>query len=383
MGVVSERSVGQAHWTRDDLLGELERARARTQRLLHRLEPENLTRQWSPLQSPLVWDLAHVGFFEELWLPRRVGGEPPLLRDGDELYDAFRHERRRRGVLPILDPRSAWAYLATVRERTRQTLARAPNDPDVDYLVALVVQHELQHQETMLQTIQLARLPHEGGAPGRVHHEGTVEVEAGPFLMGSDRGPWAYDNESPEHERALPAFRIDRSPVTNARYGEFVASGGYGDPRWWSRDGWTWREVERAEATLPRTAGRVIGFGSELPLAPDEPVQHVSWYEADAFARWAGKRLPTEAEWEKAARRGLLAHTAEVWEWTSSHFTAYPGFRAYPYREYSEVFFGTEFRVLRGGSWATDPLVARPTFRNWDLPARRQIFAGFRCAEDA
>jgi iron(II)-dependent oxidoreductase len=216
-------------------------------------------------------------------------------------------------------------------------------------------------------------------------------VAAGPFTLGAgEEEPWAYDNERPAHEVSLPAFRIDRALVTNEEYASFLDAGGYRDRAAWSEEGWAWREAEAAAAPLywedagGRTSRRRFGEREQLP--PREPVQHVSWYEADAYARWAGKRLPTEPEWEKAARTlgDRLEHLqGAAWQWTSSHFSAYPGFRAFPYAEYSEVFFGDEYRVLRGGSWITDPLVARPTFRNWDYPQRRQIFSGIRCARDA
>ncbi len=189
--------------------------------------------------------------------------------------------------------------------------------------------------------------------PPEVEASGDVLVPGGPFTLGSD-DPWAYDNERPAHVVDLPPFRIDRALVTNAEYAEFV----------------------EAEGRPRRSAG----------VASDEPVQHVSFHDAEAYARWAGKRLPTEPEWEKAVKTvgDELEHAqGAVWQWTSSFFDGYPGFRAFPYAEYSEVFFGEEYRVLRGGSWVTDPLVARPTFRNWDLPQRRQIFSGIRCASDA
>jgi iron(II)-dependent oxidoreductase len=324
--------------SRSELVAELERARARTEALLEPLSDEQLTRQVSPLQSPLVWDLAHIGYFEELWLLRRGAGRAALSSELEHLYDSFAHERSERGVLPILEPHETRAYVKEVREAALEVL------PHVDeFLVGIVVQHELQHGETMAQTMALAGWI-EDDLP-EVTASGEVVVPAGPFTLGSEE-PWAYDNERPAHTVELAAFRIDRALVTNAEYAEFT--------------------------------------GEQQARPPRRPVVHVSFEQAEAYARWAGKRLPTEAEWEKAAKTGQLEHAyGAVWQWTSSVFEGYPGFRAYPYREYSEPFFGDGYRVLRGGSWVTDPLVARPTFRNWDLPQRRQIFAGIRCASDA
>jgi iron(II)-dependent oxidoreductase len=258
-----------------------------------------------------------------------------------------------------------------------------------------------------------------------------VLVPGGRFVMGTDDDPWAYDNERPAHTVDLPAYWIDTVPVTNADYAEFVESGAYDEERWWTSAGWEWRcrSGKRSPAFWIRDGAQWARrrFGRVEPLPRDEPVQHVCWYEADAYARYAGKRLPTEAEWEKAAswdprtegkrrypwgdeepdeeranlgQRRLHATPAgsfpagasaygvrqllgDVWEWTSTDFGGYREFRSFPYRQYSEVFFGTEYKVLRGGSWATDATACRSTFRNWDFPIRRQIFAGFRCARDA
>jgi iron(II)-dependent oxidoreductase len=324
----------------------LEHARKRTEALLDGLDDEQLTAQFSPLQSPLVWDLAHIGWFEELWLLRTVGRRQPL-RGEDDLYDSFVHARAERGALPLLSPDDARQYLGEVREHALAllpTLSFDDGDPLLKdaFVVGMVAQHELQHGETMAQTLELAGLA--TAALPRVEASGELLVEGGRFTLGS-ADPWSYDNERPAHEVEVEAFCIDRALVTNAEYAEFAA---------------------------------------HQFTDPDAPVVHVSFDEAEAYARWAGKRLPTEAEWESAATTGELEHARDaVWQWTSSHFEGYPGFHAFPYRECSEVFFGRQYRVLRGGSWATDPLVSRPTFRNWDFPQRRQIFAGIRCARDA
>ena len=380
--------------SRSELALALEHARQRTEALLEPLSDEQLTRQLSPLQSPLVWDLAHIGHFEELWLLRRAGGRNAESLAYDELYDASAHARGARGRLPILPPDAARAYVGEIREAVLGLLPELSlddGDPLLEhwFVVGMVVQHELQHSETMAQTLALAGLPGPvPQGPPEVRESGDAILPGGSFTLGAV-DPWAYDNERPAHPVDLPAFRIDRALVTNAEYTVFVDAGGYRDRDAWSDEGWAWRETEDAGAPLywELDGGRPLRrrFDVVEALPPREPVQHVSFHEAEAYARWAGKRLPTEAEWEKAVKTvaGQLEHVrGAVWQWTASSFDGYPGFRAFPYAEYSELFFGEEYRVLRGGSWFTDPLVARPTFRNWDLPQRRQIFSGLRCARD-
>ena len=380
--------------SRSELALALEHARQRTEALLEPLSDEQLTRQLSPLQSPLVWDLAHIGHFEELWLLRRAGGRNAESLAYDELYDASAHARGARGRLPILPPDAARAYVGEIREAVLGLLPELSlddGDPLLEqgFVVGMVVQHELQHTETMAQTLALAGLPGPvPQGPPEVRESGDAILPGGSFTLGAV-DPWAYDNERPAHPVDLPAFRIDRALVTNAEYTVFVDAGGYRDRDAWSDEGWAWRETEDAGAPLywELDGGRPLRrrFDVVEALPPREPVQHVSFHEAEAYARWAGKRLPTEAEWEKAVKTvaGQLEHVrGAVWQWTASSFDGYPGFRAFPYAEYSELFFGEEYRVLRGGSWLTDSLVARPTFRNWGLPQRRQIFSGLRCARD-
>jgi iron(II)-dependent oxidoreductase len=381
----------------------LEAARARTLGLLAPIGDADLVRQVSPLMSPLVWDLAHVGHYEELWLLRNISGASPTDEQFDDIYDAFKHPRRDRPSLPILGPTEARAFVASVRSRVIDALASfdlAGDDPLLrdGFVYGMVIQHEHQHGETMLATIQLMDdFAHPGAAAWRpdaagAEDAGMVDIAGGPFLMGTDDA-WAYDNERPVHQVEVAPFTIDRTPVTNGQYRVFVEGGGYDDARLWSADGWAWRqETGAGSPQFWRREGkhdwsrRRYGRREELP--DGEPVQHVCWYEADAYARWRGARLPSEAEWEKAATidgdaSGPRQMLGGVWEWTATEFHGYPGFASFPYREYSEVFFGPEYKVLRGGSWATDASVRRATFRNWDYPIRRQIFAGFRCAGDA
>jgi gamma-glutamyl hercynylcysteine S-oxide synthase len=420
------------------LAAQLDAARRRTLELLAPLSDEELVKQHSPLMSPLVWDLAHTGHFEELWLLRRIVGSQASDGRFDRIYDAFESPRAERPDLDLLSPEEARAYLADVRSRVLEVL----HDVDLEsgdpllrdaFVYRMIIQHEYQHQETILATLQLREasypLDDEPDPTFEPPKQREVLVEGGAFVMGTDDESGAYDNERETHDLELPAFWIDTVPVTNAAYLEFVEAGGYDDRRHWSEAGWAWRTESGAEH--PQFWSRDgdwtrIRFGHREPLPQGEPVQHVCWFEADAYARWAGKRLPTEAEWEKAAtwdpaqgkqrypwgdgdpgpehanlgqRRfrpaaagsfadgesvyGCRQLIGDVWEWTASDFLPYPGFEAFPYREYSEVFFGSEHKVLRGGSWATHPLVVRATFRNWDYPIRRQIFAGFRCARDA
>jgi iron(II)-dependent oxidoreductase len=429
---------------RQALADDLEAARARSLGLLDPLPEPLQQRQHSTLMSPVVWDLAHVGNYEEIWLLGRLGFDR-VNASLDGVYDAFLTPRAQRKKLPMLGPGEARAYVGEVRGRVLDTLERidldAP-DPHVrdGYLYRMVVQHEHMHDETILAALQLLEEGYARWNPALTFADGAraliplgeVFVEGGPFQMGSDTEPWAFDNERPAHTVDLPPYHIDAAPVTNEQYVAFIDAGGYDDPRHWTEDGWAWRtKADLAHPQFWRRDGArswsVERFGHLIPLAPAEPVQHVCWYEADAYARWAGKRLPTEAEWEKAAswdpatstkRRypwgsdgssfeqanvsqhlfgpapvGSFPHGAsaygahqmlgDVWEWTASDFMPYPDFGAFPYKEYSEVFFGAKFKVLRGGAWATHQSVARTTFRNWDYPIRRQIFCGFRCARDA
>jgi gamma-glutamyl hercynylcysteine S-oxide synthase len=430
---------------RDTIAERLETARVRTGGLTDCVGEADLVRQHSPLMSPLVWDLAHIANQEELWLLREVGGREPMHPEIDPLYNAFEHPRAERPSLPLLPPAQARQYASEVRGRVLDLLERVRFGPgrllESGFAFGMIAQHEQQHDETMLATHQLRKgdpvltapppaPPHAGSDALRLPAE--VLVPGGSFTMGTSTEPWALDNERPAHLVDVPSFYLDTTPVSNAAYTEFIADGGYDQPRWWSRAGWEHRQRTRLEAPLfwrRDSGGRWLRrrFGVTEPVPPAEPVLHVCWYEADAYARWAGRRLPTEAEWEKAARYdpasdrsrrypwgdddpdqdranlgqrhlqpapvgsypdgaapcGARQLIGDVWEWTASDFLPYPGFVAWPYREYSEVFFGGEYKVLRGGAFAADQVACRGTFRNWDFPVRRQIFAGFRTARDA
>ena len=426
----------------DRVAADLAAARERTL-LLTDLDEPDLLRQHDRLTSPLVWDLAHVGQQEDLWLLRggdatRRGMLPP---DVEQLYDAFTHPRAVRDRLPLLPPVEARGYVGQVRGRVLDALElalpgrSAEDDAVAAFPFAMVASHEQQHDETMLATLQLrhgqpvlgrgSMLP--AGRPGVAG--GTVLVPGGEFVLGVDTNeePFSLDNERGAHIVDLPAFRLGRVPVTNAEWERFVADGGYAARRWWSRRGWAHRVDAGLERPLHWHAdGTRTRFGILEEVPAQEPVQHVTSFEAEAYAAWAGGRLPTEAEWEKACvwdpelghrRRwpwgsseptaalanldgaalrpapvgaypagaspcGAEQMIGDVWEWTASGFEAWPGFVPMLYAAYSAPFFGGDYRVLRGGSWATGSDALRPSFRNWDHPVRRQIFTGVRLAFD-
>ncbi len=435
---------GPPPWT--PFAAELRAARSQTLRLLSSLSDDQLGQQVLPILSPIAWDLGHIAEFEELWLVNAIDG---LSNDADirdrlsQDYDAIATPRGVRGQLELPAGPEIMRQLRKVR---RKALRRAREmDLDADqrltkdgFVYHMVVQHEQQHQETILQSIaRMENFVYEPAYDERPPKAPLppdtkmVVIPAGSFPMGTDREADTYDNERPPHWVDVDGFWIDTAPVTAGQFLEFLDRGGYQRREWWSEEGWAWRTEHQIEHPLGwRRSGigwEAIEFGRMEPLVPTRPVQHVSWYEACAYARSVSKRLPTEAEWEKAAawdpevrltRRfpwgdnppeshhanlgaeifgpapvgafpagrsffGCHHMVGDVWEWTASEIEAYPGFEAYPYPEYSQVHFGQGHRVLRGGSWATGRSVARNTFRNWDLPQRRQIFAGFRCARDA
>ncbi len=352
-------------------LRDLHETRAATLELVAHLDEAELSRAHSPIMSPLVWDLGHIAAYEDLWLAHRHAGLELLRGDLAELYDAFETPRAKRSEIELLGPAEARAYLVEVRDRVCAAIERGGIGDGV--IFEMVLRHELQHTETMRQAMAIAGLLPAGEPPSAPLRgpEGWIEIPSGAFAMGAAPEGFAYDNERPRHRALTAAFAIARRPVSNASWMHFSEGGGYERREWWSDEGWSWKQEYD-----------ITHHHSVETAHPDMPVCHVSWFEADAFARAHDARLPTEAEWEKAAtwEQEQPAAIGQVWEWCSSSFNGYPGFEPYPYREYSEVFFGADYRVLRGGSWASSARVATPSFRNWDLPVRRQIFAGLRLA---
>ena len=448
MGVATGR-VGRQDAFGGDRRTELaERLRASRERIFHLIEglsEDALNRVHSPLMSPIVWDLGHIATFEDLWLVQKAHGVAPLREDLGIVYDPHQRGAARPGAAPVLADGGLRGLHGGCARANAAHLETADLSKDAGELLArgfiyeMVLCHEMQHSETILQTLQImtsdrSPLPHaEAAGGGRAPAGEMVVVPGGLYEMGAAvplRPQFSYDNERQRHARSTIAFQIDTTPVTNGQMAEFISEGGYRRQEWWTDEGWEWREREGID--MPMYWSRdgqgfaVRSFADTAPLDETLPVCHVSWHEATAYARFAGKRLPTEVEWEKAAAWnpdsgekhrypwgpepadrdranldqlafgtapagsypagaspcGALQMIGDVWEWTDSTFGAYPGFRAFPYREYSEAFFGGPYRVLRGGAWATQPGAVTITFRNWDLPERRQLFAGFRCAAD-
>jgi iron(II)-dependent oxidoreductase len=433
-----------------DQVEALTATRERTLALVADLTEADLARVVDPLLSPLLWDLGHIANFEQRWL---LGSDGGTL---DGVYNPFDHPRAERGELDVLSSDQCFTYMEAVRE---QALARAQiTEP---FFVELVIQHEQQHNETMLQLLRqldgytpppaLAAeylAPPEGEQHIRLREAASrayrpwsrssdfVAFPAGSYRVGAELGSRTliYDNELDAHARELDAFEFATRPVTNGEFAEWIELGGYKKPEWWSPEGWSWL-VEQGERfdTAPLGWRRSDGgwittdFGADAPIEMAAPVCHVNFHEATAYARAHGARLPTEFEWEVAAsydprvgasgeRRAFswgddpwipgaanldqLAFGArpvgsadhgfapidmlgQVWEWTSSEFSPYPGFTPFAYEQYSEPFFGGGYRVLRGGSWATRARTVSNTFRNWDLPERRQIFSGIRLARSS
>ncbi len=392
-GSSAERRAAEAE--RRILAADLRACRAATLTLFAGIEPALFKRQLHPLYSPLGWHLGHIAYTEALWL--LDGGAsvtPPELARAFAVDGLVKAER---GGIP--DAPVTFEYLARVRQATLVRLA----DPRAAIDAALwrfVIQHEAQHAETATFVRALAaRAPHAEIAPD-TRPLGYVRVPSGRAAIGHD-GAEALDNERAAHSVELRAFELAKHAVTQAQFAAFMADGGHRRRELWSRAGWAWREAEAVVRPLHWRAD-----------APDHPVAGVSAHEAEAFCRWAGGRLPTEFEWEHAARglvvfgdcgnlggvhggttpvgafpAGRSADGADdlfgnVWEWTASNFAPYPDFRAWPYEGYSQAWFDGRHRVLRGGSWATRPFALRRSFRNWYVPETRQIFAGFRPARD-
>jgi gamma-glutamyl hercynylcysteine S-oxide synthase len=437
---------------RETIYHDLQQCRRSTFKLFAGIDHDTFCRQAHPDFSPVGWHLGHIAYTEDLWLLQKCGKFKPVFPEYHQLFAADILPKQERVYLPTM-PEVEY-YLDAVRKKVLDYLEKAPIAQQ-ERLWRFIVQHESQHCETVAFVLQMQQekeegrrtppCPPQGGKEeGRRekalrlrsgYEEGsrninaqfpipdarcpmphsTIEIAAGEFYMGSDRIE-ALDNERSRHRCYLDKYAIDRYPVTCSQYRNFMASDGYQNPQWWSTDGWKWLQAHLVDRPL---------YWSDNPAFHNHPVCGVSWYEAQAYCNFIGKRLPTESEWEKAASCNAANKTqriypwgeeppnlslcnhgnnlgntspvdrfpngasavgcydmlGNVWEWTASIFDAYPGFESYPYTGYSQAYFDGEHRVLKGGSWATHSPSLRSSFRNWYDPGVRQIIAGFRCAQ--
>lgn len=407
---------------KEAIFSALVECRRKTWKLFQGMDELTFSSQAHPDFSPVGWHLGHIGYTESLWLLEYSGGLPCSFPQYRKLFAADGLPKSERVALP--DLQELRYYLDTVRKQVLQRL-EVVDIAQEERLWRFLIQHESQHCEIMSFVLELMKW--EKGENQAVkentgdlvldrNFSEMILIPAGEFERGNNDMD-ALDNERPAHQVYLDAYYIDRYPVTCGKYRLFMEAGGYADAQWWCEAGWKWRETEEVTQPLYWCSDRSWD---------DHPVCGVSWYEAQAYSRFVGKRLPTEAEWEKAASWDanagcrlvypwgdelptgeycncdrLIGHTTpvdaypagqspyglydtlgNVWEWTSSWFDAYSGFQSYPYIGYSQVYFDYQHRVLKGGSWATRPWGLRASFRNWYHPHVRQIFAGFRCATD-
>ena len=344
-----------------DLTADLTAAREHFSRITAGLDGERLLGPKLAIVNPPLWEIGHAGWFQEHWCLRysETGLKPSILPEADKLYDSSKVAHDTRWGLPLPSLSDTRRYLANVLEKTLERLAREPENERLRYFVRLATLHEDMHAEALHYTHQTLGYPNPEFGDGARTSSGTeadLFFHGGNLRLGAERGEerFIFDNEKWAHDVEVKPFHIAARPVTNGQYLEYVKAGG-AEPRYWKK-------------------GRERRFDRWQPIDPHEPVRHVSWDEAQAYCRWAGRRLPTEAEWQLASSR---MKWGEVWEWTASTFAPFPGFSPDPYADYSQPWFHTH-KVLKGASFATPSRVKSAAFRNFYQPDRGDVFAGFR-----
>ena len=422
-------------------------ARKRTLELVSDLSDEQMMGPKLRIVNPPLWEIGHLAWFQEYWNLRRHSENgrtsfgPSILENADELYNSMEVSHGTRWDLPLLSRKDTLAYMQRVLDDTLHKLNTEGSTEENTYFALLATFHEDMHAEAFTYTRQTHGLPAPpisdydpsllAGQPAGPY-EGDAEIPGGELVLGATSDlPFVFDNEKWAHRVEITPFRITRAPVTNAQFADFVDDGGYEHRELWSEEGWAWRESVSAQQPVYWSNGpdgwTHRRFDQVEPLPPHQPIIHVNWYEAEAYCRWAGRRLPTEAEWEMTASAeptldgstitsrkrlypwgdepstprhanldarllgpvdvasfpegdsvfGLRQMIGNTWEWCSDDFLPYPGFVRDPYKDYSEPWFG-DHKVLRGGCWATRSRLLRNTWRNFYTPDRRDVFGGFR-----
>ena len=415
---------------RHDLLD----ARARTLEIVSDLEGDALIGPRLPTINPLLWEIGHLAWFQENWVLRYYAGEALTRADADTLYDSMKVPHDTRWDLPMPGRQETLEYMRRVLERVLSKVRSDPVDPRLAYFVRHVTHHEDMHGEAFMYTRQtigysapvLSSATGHEASPGYRLPDGDAFIPGGLYELGSlpGREPFVFDNEKWSHPVRIEPFAISRRAVTEGEMAEFVLDHGYMRDNLWTPEGWRWRTVEDVRHPIywrfVNKKWEIREFDRWVPLQSDRAMIHLNWYEADAYCRWAGRRLPTEAEWELAASgldksrfpwkseqpdthanldgsrggavnvnafsdgdtpAGIRQLIGNVWEWTSNPFQPFPGFAPDPYREYSEPWFDGHHMVLRGGAWPTRSRLIRNTWRNFYPRDRSDVFAGFRtCA---
>ncbi len=430
-----------------EILGKwMVETRERTLDLVADLTDDQLMGPQLDIVNPMLWEIGHMAWFHEKWVLRRAGGMEPVHENVDALYDSIAIAHDTRWDLPLYSREETLAYMHEVERRVLERIEKGETSEEDCFHILYGVLHEDMHTEAFTYTRQtlghspprIGIVPEKGAAgAGGGPLPGDVEIPGGTFMLGGLKDEsFVFDNEKWAHPIELKPFAIARAAVTQAEYAAFADDGGFGREELWSAEGWSWRNEAGAEGPVYWKRGGEgwlrRNFDEWVPLEPHRPAVHVNWHEAEAYCRWAGRRLPSEAEWELAAscepapgggfssrkRRypwgddppaperanldwqgmgcaevgaypegdsafGCRQMLGNVWEWTSSVFRPFPGFVLDPYKEYSEPWFETR-KVLRGGGWATRSRLARNGYRNYFTPDRRDVWAGFRtCALDS
>jgi len=425
--------------TVDALITDLKDARLRTLQLIAGLNQQQLIGPMLDTVNPLLWEIGHTAYFYELWILRELHGDDAFLSNADQLFNSMTIAHNDRWDLPLLTLDETKTYMQKVLDRVIHYLQSSEVKEDDIYLTRYGVFHEDMHTEAFTYTRRTLNYPapeltgcHFNTAQTNPSPlTGDVEIAGGEYLLGAPQDiEFCFDNEKWQHPVSVKPFAISRTATSYQQYADFVDSDGYSNKQFWDDEGWQWLQennITGPDGWKKESNGNwlIKQFDQWQALRPNAAVIHINWYEANAWCRWAGRRLPSEAEWELAASgtpdninakriypwgntQATESHTnmdsramgtidvsalpngdsafgcrqmiGNTWEWVSDTFKPYPGFVADMYEDYSQPLFG-QTKVLRGGAWTTRSRMIRNTWRTYYGPDRNDVFAGFRsCA---